>query len=163
MVSRFVIAALLALSLPANVSQRPATPLPAISVFVQTDDGGDAGELAARKTSVKDLAASLAAKKKTLNVVDDEDKALIVVEVVGRALTIPRVMIGLGPRPGESGAVGPTKTGVLRVRLTVGEYAVDFANKNKAFDNPRGWKSAADDLADQIDKWLLEHRAEIIR
>jgi hypothetical protein len=40
---------------------------------------------------------------------------------------------------------------------------VDFTNKNKAADTPRGWKSAADDLADQIDKWLLEHRAEIVR
>ncbi len=40
---------------------------------------------------------------------------------------------------------------------------VSLQNKNKAYDNPRGWKSAAEDLAEQIDKWVGQYRAEIIK
>lgn len=136
-----------------------ATTARVVRVFVQTDDGGEPSELAARQASAKDLSAALASKKKTLRVVEDEDSADIVIDVVDRALTIPKVVFGLGARPGEPSAIGPTKTAVLRVRLTSATgLGTDFTNKNKAADNPRGWKSAAEDIADQIDKWVLRVR-----
>jgi hypothetical protein len=133
-----------------------------VRVFVQTDDAGEPSELAARQVSARDLAAALASKKKTLRVVEDEDSADIVIDVVDRALTIPKLVLGLGARPGEPGAIGPTKAVVLRVRLTASTgLGTDFTNKNKAADNPRGWKSAAEDIADQIDKWVL--RVRVVR
>ena len=144
---------------------QPQTQKP-VRVFVQTDDTGVAEELAARQTSVKDLSEALASHKKLFVVVDDEDKSEIQIEVLGRGLTVPKVVLGLGPRPGES-SVGsaPTKNAELRIRVTVtsSDLAAELKNKNKANDNPRGWKSAADDLADQLDKWVLENRAAIGR
>ena len=43
-----------------------------VRIFVQTDDSGEATELASRQQSVKDLASALASKKKALTVVEDE-------------------------------------------------------------------------------------------
>src|SRR6186713_2022033 len=80
---------------------QPQTQKP-VRVFVQTDDSGVAEELAARRTSVKDLSEALASHKKLFVVVDDEDKSEIQIEVLGRGLTVPKVVLGLGPRPGES-------------------------------------------------------------
>ena len=135
-----------------------------VRIFVQTDESGVAEELAARKTSAKDLSESLASHKKLFVVVDDEDKSEMQVEVLGRGLTVPKVVFGIGTRPGESGiGNAPTKHAELRIRVTVtsSDLTADLKNKNKANDNPRGWKSAADDLANQLDKWVLEHRAGI--
>lgn len=164
MTANFVIATLLiaasALS-PLLTSFQSSKP---VRVFVQTEDSGVAEELAARETSVKDLSEALASRRKFFIVVDDEEKSEIQIEVLGRGLTVPKVVIGLGPRPGES-AIGTatTKNAELRIRVTVtsSDLTAEFKNKNKANDNPRGWKSAADDLAGQLDKWVLEHRAEI--
>jgi hypothetical protein len=137
-----------------------------IRVFVETDDSGVAEELAARKTSVKDLSEALGSRRKLFVVVDDEDKSEIQIEVLGRGLTVPKVVLGLGPRPGES-SIGsaPAKNAELRIRVTVtsSDLTAELKNKNKANDNPRGWKSAADDLVDQLDKWVLENRAAIGR
>jgi hypothetical protein len=133
-------------------------------LFVQTDDSGVAEELSARRTSVRDLSEALASHKKVFVIVDDEDKSEMQIEVLGRGLTVPKVVFGLGPRPGESSiATGPAKNAELRIRVTVtqSDLTAELKNKNKANDNPRGWKSAADDLANQLDKWVLEHRAEI--
>jgi hypothetical protein len=97
---------------------QPQTQKP-VRVFVQTDDTGVAEELAARQTSVKDLSESLASHKKLFVVVDDEDKSEIQIEVLGRGLTVPKVVLGIGPRPGES-SIGsaPTKNAELRIRVT---------------------------------------------
>jgi len=152
-------------SVRAPVMSTTQAPKP-VRVFVQTDASGIAAELTARETSVKDLSEALASHKKLFVVVDDEDKSEIQVEVLGRGLTVPKVVFGIGTRPGET-SVGnaPTKNAELRIRVTVtsSDLRTDLKNKNKANDNPRGWKSAADDLANQLDKWVLEHRAEIGR
>ncbi len=133
-----------------------------VRIHVSTDDTGDPDELANRRASVRDLASALTGKKNVFIAAADEDDAELVVEVIGRGLTVPRVIIGLGPRPGQSTiSSGPSKAADLRARLTTrpGEI-VDFRNKNKAADNPRGWKSAADDIADQIERW---QRARVVR
>ena len=151
MTANFVIAALAA----AGMAFSP----PPARVFVHTDDTGVAEELAARQASVKDLSEALTSRKKFFTVVDDEEKSEIQIKVLGRGLTVPKVVLGLGPRPGES-AIGtaPTKNAELSILVTVtsNDLTKEFKNKNKANDNPRGWKSAADDLADQLEKWMLE-------
>jgi hypothetical protein len=144
-------------------AQTPAAP-PAnpslIRVWVDPDSD-DIKELAA---SVKDLAESVASKKKSLVTVADEDLADVTVHVVQRLVEVPKLVFGVGSRPGEPpGGVTTLKTAKLQVQLRFGDMQVSLANKNKAYDNPRGWKSAADDLADQIDKWVGQYRAEIIK
>ena len=123
-----------------------------VRIFVQTDDSGEASELAARQQSVKDLASALASKKKALAVVEDEAVADLTVEVLSRGLVVPKVVIGISPRPGEpAGMAAPTRTVVLRVRLTLAGEPVEFTNKNKPQELPDGWKRAADDIGNQIE------------
>jgi hypothetical protein len=50
----------------------------------------------------------------------------------------------------------------LRVRLTCSDGAVAFANKNTAIEQNSGWKSAADDIAKQVDKWIVDHSKQIL-
>ena len=160
MPTNFVIVSLLAGAVGFLIPTVPQRPV--VRILVLTDDSGQKDELEARKTSVEDLSAALAGKKKIFTAAKDEDDAELIVEVISRALTVPKVIIGLGPRPGQAGvATGPTKAAELRVRMRTrpGE-TVDFKNKNKASDNPRGWKSAADDIADQIERWQL---ARVVR
>lgn len=162
MTAYFAIGATMALAaatvpLPASVARAQAI----FRIYVETDKSGIPEELAARQDSVKDLKAALASKKKTIAIVESEDEAQIVVEVIDRGLTVPKVVLGLGPRPGQPpGPGGPVKHAQLRVRVTfkANERVVDLTNKNKARDDTRGWKSAADDLADQINKFVLNLR-----
>jgi hypothetical protein len=144
--------------LAASVADVPVTQRSAPArVFVHTEPGGEASELAARQQSVKDLTAALAGKKKVVAIVETQDDAEIVIEVLDRGVTIPRVVIGMGARPGQPpGHNAPVRTVVLRVELKKGEDAVVFKNKNTPFESPGGWKSAADDLAKQIEKWIAD-------
>jgi len=77
---------------------------------------------------------------------------------------VPRMVIGISPRPGEpAGMAAPTRTVVLRVRLTLAGEPVEFTNKNKPQELPDGWKRAADDIGNQIEKWVAGRRAEILK
>src|SRR5262245_16963852 len=79
-----VVLALSALAVvPASAAaQTPAkTPL---RVFVQTDEVG--GDLTGRRTSVTDLAAVLATKKKVFLVVDAEENADVIVDILDRTV-----------------------------------------------------------------------------
>lgn len=135
-----------------------------IRVCVRTDEGGEAKELAARRQSAADLASALAGKKKTVVVVDDEHAADIVLDVLSRSLMVPKVVVGLGPRPGQpSGTAGLVRAPVLRVRIVFGDEPTEFTNKNKPADSALGWRSAADNVAGQIEKWIADRRAEILR
>jgi hypothetical protein len=156
---------LIALTMQGGAAKAVPPPDPSlIRVRVETGATGEASELAGRNTSVKDLAEAVAGKKKSLVSVTADEKADVTVEVVQRALDVPKVVIGMGSRPGEPpGGMTTLKTGKIRVALRFGDMQVSLQNKNKAYDNPRGWKSAAEDLADQIDKWVGQYRAEIIK
>jgi len=145
---------------------KPAPPAPPppkpelIRVYVDTG-GDDDKDLT---TSARDLAEAIADRKKSLASVDAEEKADVTVEVVQRATEIPKLVIGIGSRPGEPpGGATPAKIGRLQVRIRFQAMQVSLQNKNKAYDNPRGWKSAAEDLAEQIDKWVGQYRAEIMK
>jgi hypothetical protein len=153
-------AVLLAISLigstPFSPAQVPQTDL--VKVFVTTDDTGETSELAARRQSVTDMSEALAARKKTFKVVDAEASADLVVNVVDRGLFVPKMVIGLSPRPGDptaiAGMAAPVRSPILRVHVTRGTQAIIFTNKNKPAESARGWKTAADDLAVQIEKWV---------
>jgi hypothetical protein len=136
---------------PIGFAQTQTSRLP--RVFVTTSERGEGAELANRRQSVKDLRAALAGKKKTLTLTEDEDRADITIEVMDRTTSVPRVRIGLAS-PG-----GPSRAARLRVKLTRGnDDPVEFTNKNTAFEDLRGWESAADDIAKQIEKWIFGHK-----
>jgi hypothetical protein len=142
-------------------SQAPDPSL--IRVYVHTADGGHAEELAARRTSLKDLATALAARKKLIVVIDDEDRADVSIEIMGRAIEVPRVVIGLAGRPGDPPSPGLVRLGTLNVSLESGPVTLRLSNKNRTNDNPGGWKSAAENVADQTEKWIREHREAILK
>jgi hypothetical protein len=142
-----------------------------IRVHLVTADGGHPEELAARRASLAHLAASLAGQKKgaSVAVVDDESRADVIVDVIQRSVTVPKVVFGLGPSR-SGGASSPsmnpqTKHAILHVTLhmAAGSDRVEFKNKNRAIESERGWKTAADDIAKQLEKWIADRRAEIIK
>jgi hypothetical protein len=151
-------------------SQAPAgqatAPPQLVRVCVVTDDLGDAPELAGRRESVKDLRKALADKKKTVTIVSEKDRADIVVEVVDRAVTIPKFVFGGGgPASGPTGAgpARPAKAVHLRVKLTYGEKGeLPFTNKNAPIESSGGWQAAAEDISKQLDKWIAAHREELL-
>jgi hypothetical protein len=148
----------------APTGQAPA-PARVVRVFVHTDDLGDAPELAGRRDSVKDLRDALAGKKKTVAIVSERDRADVVVEVVDRAVTIPKVVFGVAPAAGPAGTgpARPAKAVHLRVKLAYGEKdELPFANKNAPIESSGGWKAAAEDIAKQLDKWIAAHRDELL-
>jgi len=140
----------------------PAAPPPnpsLIRIHVMTDPG-DIKEV---ETSLKDLADAINARKKSLVTVHDEEKADVTVQIIQRAVEVPKVVIGLGPRPGDTPGMTTVKTAKLKVQLRFEAIQVSLQNKNKVYDNPGGWRSAAEDLAGQIDKWVGQYRTEIIQ
>ncbi len=135
-----------------------------VRVFVHTDEDGEATELAARRQSVKDLGSAIASKKKSLALVDAEENADVVLTIDDRAVTVPKIVFGLGARPGQQpGGGGVVRVVVLHMTLAWSNRSTRFSNKNKPFENPRGWKSAADDIANQVEKWIAAHRADILQ
>jgi hypothetical protein len=151
------------------VLQAPPDPK-IIRIYVQTDDGGDAEELAARRESVRHLQAAISEKKKAnISSTTNADEADVILEVDGRSVTVPKIVIGLSPgmgspnsRPG--GAGGPVKSVKLTVTVTIARDAdpIELHNKNRANETESGWKSAADDVVKQVEKWIGERRAAII-
>jgi len=139
-----------------------AQPAAILRVYVKTDDRGEGSELAARRQSVTDVTESLASKKKTFAIVETEAMADVIVEVVDRAVYVPKIVMGIGPRPGDPSAIAgmaaPVRSPVLRVRAARGRFADVFTNKNKPSESARGWKMAADDVAGQIEKWAKANR-----
>jgi hypothetical protein len=134
-----------------------------IRIYVHTADGGQPDELAARRASRKDLATALSGKKKLIVVVDDEDKADVSIEIEGRSIEVPRIVIGLAGRPGDPPSSGLVRLGTLSASLESGPVTLGLTNKNRTNDNPGGWKSAAENIADQTEKWVREHRESILK
>jgi hypothetical protein len=152
---------LLLSSAPTQGGAAPAPQL--VRVFVYTDDTGDAAELAGRRDSVKDLREALAGKKKTVTVVSDQTGADVVVEVTDRSVTIPKVVIGVGPVAGPGTPPHPARAAHLKVKARYGKDAeLPFTNKNSPIESSGGWKGAAEDIAKQMEKWITSHRAELL-
>jgi len=162
MLLAFLFAAGSALFAAGTPVQSPPAQAGLLRVYVKTDQTGEGSELTNRRQSVTDMTESLTAKKKTFTVVDTEADADLLVEVLDRALYVPKIIMGIGPRPGDpssiAGMAQPVRSPVLRVRATRGKFAEVFTNKNKPAESARGWKMAADDLAGQIEKWAKANR-----
>lgn len=142
-----------------------------IRVRVETDDGGDAAELAARRESVKHLSAAITGRKKggLVVVANSEEAVDVVVEVESRGVTVPKVVIGLSGGMGSSaGRTSPVMQPVRNVQLRAmigmarDSDPTAITNKNRANESESGWKSAADDVAKQVEKWIADHRAAIL-
>ena len=115
------------------------------------------------RDSTNDLSDLLRDKRKTIEIVDDKDRADVEVEVTDRSVTVPRVAIGVVKpgRPGEP-AAGLIQVAHLTATVTAGALSVTIKNKNSPTAASDGWKSAADDIARQIDTWIGKHKAELI-
>jgi hypothetical protein len=163
-----MIQALLLTMMFAFTSQsRPAPEAAAlVRVYAHTDDAGDVSARDARRESLKDLRAALTDKKKDLVLVKTEDDADVLVEVVDRTTTIPKVTFGPVVSSGQpswgTGLASPVRAVHLRVSLTHHGDPVIFTNKAAFIESTGGWRSAADDIAKQVDKWIVDHRAEIL-
>ena len=107
---------------------------------------------------MKDLRHIFGGRKKVLTVTDEEEKADVAIEVLERTTTVPKVSIGVGPRTstGAPGMTVPARAVHLRVRATRGEETFEFTNKTTPLGNAQGWTAAAEDVAKQIEKWLLK-------
>ena len=168
-----IIALLLSVGLGATPQVPAGIPQPdpkLIRVHVQTDEGGDPIELEARRDSVKHLVSAVAGRKKVMvSVADGADNVDVYVKVEERGVTVPKVVIGLsggmgspGGRPGPGAQ--PVRIAQLRVTFQIAGNNDSFgvANKNRVNENDSGWKSAADDIVKQLEKWIAEHRAAIL-
>jgi hypothetical protein len=152
-----------------TVQSKGATPQAAanlVRVYAHTDDAGDGPARDARRESLKDLRAALTDKKKDLILVKTDDDADVVVEIVERTTTSPKVVFGpviSSSDPSRGGGVArPVRTVHLRVTLTYRGDPVTFTNKSAFTESNGGWRSAAGDIAKQVDKWIVDHRAEIV-
>jgi hypothetical protein len=145
---------LFAFILAAPLAAAQTTALPRLYIFTETSP--DDSFLKEREQSVRDMRDVFASRKKVLTLADDEEHADVVVQVLERTTTIPKVRIGFSPPdPSMPGANMPARTVRLRVRATRGQEKIEFTNKNTPFENDRGWQAAADDVAKQIEKWVV--------
>jgi len=138
-----------------------------IRIYINTRASTDPLGLAEREQSGKDLATALSGKKKKVTIVDDEDKADVVLELEARRVAAPKIVIGIGPRPGDPtnpASTVPSLQAQLRVKASLvhADESNRFSNKNRAYDNPGGWKSVAEDIARQLEKWVTDRRAKIL-
>ena len=139
-----------------------------VRVYIDTrPTAGEGLSLTERQQSGKDLAAAITSKKKLFTLVEDETMADVVLEVLDRTVTAPKLVIGIGPRPGQAGDPAtsvPAKEAQLRVgaSLAHANESLEIKNKIRANDNPRGWKSAAEDIVKQVEKWVSDRRSKIL-
>ncbi|MEO6223390.1 MAG: hypothetical protein ABIP90_09075 [Vicinamibacterales bacterium] len=168
------VALLLLISSGAGHQVPASTPQPdpkLIRVLVQTGEVGDPIEVEARRDSVKHLSLAVTGKNKAgVVLVSSESDADVIVNVESRSTTVPKVVIGLsGGMSSPNGRPGPAPTPVKVVKLdaTIGiareRDTTRLANKNRPKENESGWKSAADDVANQVNKWIADHRAAILQ
>jgi hypothetical protein len=156
-----IVAALWLLNLSQTGSSQPDPSL--IRVYIDTRPG--VGDAAALAQSARDLTTALAGKKKLFTIVEDEDKADVALEVQERTVTVPKIVIGIGSGPGSNPAsTGPVREGRLHVggSLVHADESIEIRSKNRVNDHPGGWKSAAEDIAKQVEKWVNARRAKIL-
>jgi hypothetical protein len=151
-----------------TIQSRGAAPETAslVRVYAHTDDKGEVSARDARRQSLKDLLSALNGRKKDMVLVKTEDEADVLVEVVDRTTTIPKLVFGPVVSPGQpsrsTGAASPIRAVHLRVALTYRGDPVIFTNKAALLESTGGWRTAADEIVKQIDKWIIDHRVEIL-
>ena len=143
---------------------KPAPETPVVHVFVKTDAMPDHANVALWRQSIEDVAAAIGQSKKPLTRVTSEADGEVTLQLIERSVITPKVVIGLPPRPSDPiPGMTPVRTIQLRVKLTAGKHTLEFANKNKPYDSAEGWRAAAQDVANQVVKWIDGHRAELLK
>ena len=134
-----------------------------VRVWITTEEGGHPAELAGRRESLQDLKKALAKQKKLVALVDKEESADVTIEVKERRVETPRIVFGVGARPGDPpGTITPARAVQLLTVLAWHDQRLELKNKHKPLESSLGWESAADDVAKQIEKWISDHRQRII-
>lgn len=153
----------IALAAASAAGQQVAPDPKLVRVWITTEEGGQSQELAGRRESIKHLTEALAKQKKLVALVDKEDEADVTLEVKERRVDVPRIVFGVGGRPGDPlGTTAPARTVQLLVQLGWQREDVDIRNKNKPLESGLGWSSAADDVVKQVTKWIADHRQQIL-
>ena len=150
-------------ALLAPLAARAQTPPPANLVRVCVLPAAGDPAAADLFLSAKDLLAAFKASKKDLAVVADPKQADVVVTVAERSVTVPRVAMGVVPMdPSRMPSPGPTREMHVAVTVAGRKDDAEFRNKNTALESTGGWKSADDDVAKQVEKWIAAHKASIL-
>jgi hypothetical protein len=160
----FLVASLVAADPLATMAEQADSKL--VRVYVHTGENGERTELAARRSSVTDLGLAIKSKTRELVLVLDRDDADVALEIISRGFIVPRVVFDFGTgRPEPSGRGSPMVRAVqLRVQLELErrDGSQDFQNKNTPRESAGGWKSAAEDIAKQVQTWIVPRREIIL-
>jgi hypothetical protein len=129
--------------------ERPADQPRGARVYIYTAEspsGGGSEEEQGRRDSVRDLRDAMA-HKKGITLVDDRDRADVVVEVIGREKRE-------GPEGGFGGkSVTQFGDTILRLRVKAGDAESEIKGIGQAY-----WGRAAKDAADRLTKWIARHQ-----
>jgi hypothetical protein len=142
---------MLALASSAQAKEQPAGPC--VPVFVTTA-GSKAGFTDPNKDNIHtrdDLADSLKGKK-AVCLVDAQDKATIVLEVLGR-----------GKEGVTAGMFGAGRDCIVRVKFRFRDFETEMVGSAMGGTMASGgaWSKAAGKVGKQVEQWVIENRAKI--
>jgi hypothetical protein len=128
-----------------------------VYLFTKTSETGFVDATSNRRAdSVKDLRKVL--MKEGLKLVDDP-RAALVIEVLESAPVLTGWQTTIRGGFGQTSSVADKKA-MVRVSLTVGDYQTEIVGYNSStFASP--WASAAAAVANQVDQWLRDNRAQV--
>jgi len=143
---------------------KPASDANIVHVFVKTESTSDHINAALWRKSIDDVAAAMGQSKKLLTLVTRDADGDVALELIERTVVTPKVVVGLPSRPNDPmPGMNPVRTILLRVKLTTTGRTLEFENKNKPYESDSGWRAAAQDVANQVVKWIDGHRAELLK
>lgn len=133
-----------------------AQPQDKIPVFVRGAESADGftDPSKDRQDSVKDILKKLKGSK-VVQLVETEPDALAVIEVLGRDTT--REVNG-----GTAVFGSAQNKSHLAVRLTAGEYAVEFVGESGSKGMMKGYGAAAGKVVDQLEAWVKANHDRLV-
>jgi hypothetical protein len=113
--------------------------------------------------SLRDLIEQLKKKKKIVRLVGDQTQADVLVEMLGKhveqsATTTTRRDVFV---PGVA-HTSPNHFFYVSAVLTAGDYSTELSGGSTAVMG-RLWRDAASDLADNIEKWITDNGAQLLK
>ncbi len=137
-----------------------AEPVPVFLTSVGASGQGFTDPDKSRQDAMKNLAEALG-KKKDLKLVSTREESVIVLEVLGR---------GVREDSGKMTQVfgGKHEVKMLRVKLSAGDFAAELSGESagggmKGGPGRRAWTKAAYKVADQVEKWVQENEAQLVK
>ena len=138
-----------------------------VRVFVFTaESGGSPGDsaAAARVDSMKDLQAALRSKS-GLSLVDGREQADVMIEVLDRGDQETGETVSVTTSSPVTGTphtdTTRSKDAVVRVKLVVGDEVLNLQGSGSG-DTTRRWRTAANNVAKVIERWIKAHRASVM-